>query len=310
MPLSRPALTLGPGPRGVQQARRWVVDVCHDIDRSDLAECAGLGVTELVTNALLHARGPVRVRVRGTRDHPRVEVSDTSADPPTLPLPMAENDADLLQTFGRGLAIVSRCAQAWGAEVEGDGKVVWFVPAQETGDDPATGVITGLSESPAARAPGSADVWINVLGVPPLSHLQFQHHYRELRREVRLLAFAHEEDYPLAKNLSDLFGTLERELREGLGADQIDEALRAGRDSQDLQLCVPSDTAIAFGRLLELLDLADSFCRQERLLSLARSPDQRRFQRWFLGEFVRQSGGQPPVPWHDPPVTSRRNPAC
>ena len=310
MPLSRPALTLGPGPRGVQQARHWVVDVCHDIERSDLAECAGLGVTELVTNALLHARGPVQVRVRGTRDHPRVEVRDASSDPPTLPQPMAESDAELLSTFGRGLAIVARCAQAWGAEVEGDGKVVWFVPAQETGDDPATGVISGLSDATVARTPGSGDVWIDVLGVPPASHLRFQHHYRELRREVRLLAFAHEEDYPLAKNLSDLFGTLEPELRGGMGADQIEEALRAGRESQDLRLCVPADAATSFGRLLELLDLADSFCRQERLLSLARSDDQRSFQRWFLGEFVRQCGGQPPLPWHDPSVTSRRNPAC
>ena len=76
MPLSRPALSLGPGPRGVQNARHWVVEVCNDIGRSDLVECAELGVSELVTNALLHAATPIAVRVRGTREHPRVEVSD------------------------------------------------------------------------------------------------------------------------------------------------------------------------------------------------------------------------------------------
>ena len=310
MPLSRPALTLGPGPRGVQQARHWVTAVCHDIGRSDLTECAELGVSELVTNALLHARGPVQVRIRGTHDHPRVEVRDASAEPPALPQRMAESDDELLPTFGRGLAIVARCAQAWGAEVEGDGKVVWFVPAQETGDDPATGVITGLPDEAVSRTPGSDDMWIEVLGVPPMAHLRFQHHYRELRREVRLLAFAHAEDYPLAKNLSDLFATLDAELRGGIGADQIEDALQAGRESQDLHLCVPADTAASFGRFLELLELADSFCRQERLLSLARTPDQRHFQRWFLGEFVRQSDGLAPSPWHDPPVTSRHNHAC
>src|SRR6187200_984371 len=62
VPLSRPALSLGTGPRGVQDARRWVVDTCRDIGRDDLVECAELGVSELVTNALLHATGPITVR--------------------------------------------------------------------------------------------------------------------------------------------------------------------------------------------------------------------------------------------------------
>src|SRR6478752_4254635 len=82
VPLNRPALSLGSGPRGVQNARRWVVDVCTDIGREDLAECAELGVSELVTNALLHADAPYDVRVRGTREHPRVEVRDGSQEPP------------------------------------------------------------------------------------------------------------------------------------------------------------------------------------------------------------------------------------
>ena len=55
---------------------------------------------------------------------------------------------------------------------------------------------------------------------------------------------------------------------------------------------MPRATAAAIGRFLELLDLADAFCREERLLSLARTPEQRRFQRWFLGEFVRQEQGE------------------
>ncbi len=43
---------------------------------------------------------------------------------------LGEED-DLLLTFGRGLGIVARCSTAWGVEIEDDGKVVWFVPAQE-----------------------------------------------------------------------------------------------------------------------------------------------------------------------------------
>ena len=106
MPLNRPALALGPGPRSVQDARRWVVGTCQDIGRDDLVECAELGVSELVTNALLHAEAPISVRVRGTREHPRVEVRDGSrrrcrqlpaTDDPRRTRPM------LLLTFGRGL---------------------------------------------------------------------------------------------------------------------------------------------------------------------------------------------------------------
>ena len=96
MPLNRPALSLGSGPRGVQDARRWVVDTCHDIGRSDLVECAELGVSELVTNALLHAFPPLTVRVRGTREHPRVEVRDGSTEVPAMPGGETHDEDDLL----------------------------------------------------------------------------------------------------------------------------------------------------------------------------------------------------------------------
>jgi hypothetical protein len=133
--------------------------------------------------------------------------------------------------------------------------------------------------------------------VPVDTYVAFTRHYRELRREVRLLALAHQEDYPLAKNLSDLFGSLEQPLRAGLGSDQIEAALSAGDQEATLKVPVDKASARALDQLIELLDLADAFCREERLLSLARSPEQRSFQNWFLGEFVRQSQGREPVPW-------------
>jgi anti-sigma regulatory factor (Ser/Thr protein kinase) len=289
----------------VQNARRWVVDTCVDIARPELVECAELGVSELVTNALLHADAPIQVRVRGTREHPRVEVRDGSTHPPHLPETQPTDEDELLLTFGRGLGIVARCADAWGVEIEDDGKVVWFAPSSSVRDRLVDGVVTGLTDA-APREPRDDDVVVAVLGVPLRTYLRFQHHYRELRREVRLLALAHEADYPLAKNLSDVFGALEVELREGMGGDQIDAAIRAGREVADLHLSVPAETAAKIGRFIELLDLADAFCREERLLSLARSPEQQQFQRWFLGEFVRQAAGQAPVAWQDSGVASPR----
>lgn len=304
MPLNRPALTLGPGPRGVQDARRWVVQTCLDIERGDLVECAELGVSELVTNAILHGADPIQVRVRGTLEHPRVEVRDASVERPVLPGPLAfDPDDDLLLTFGRGLSIVARSSDAWGAEIERDGKVVWFAPARQLAeDDGVPGIINGPAmPEPAPEMDDPVDVLIQ--GVPLRLYVGFQQHFRELRREVHLLALAHEQIYPLAKSLSDLFGALERQLRDGIGLTDVEGALTSGAEVVDLQVRIPREAASTLSRFLDLLDLADEFCRQERLLALARTEEQRDFQRWFLGEYIRQAVGAAPTAWVEPEVS-------
>jgi anti-sigma regulatory factor (Ser/Thr protein kinase) len=310
VPLNRPPLALGRGARGVQDARRWVADLCTEIGRPELSECAQLGVSELVTNALLHGEPPITVRMRGTAEHPRVEVRDSSVEAPILPSePLDRPETDgLLLTFGRGLSIVARCAEAWGAEIEDDGKVVWFAPAAEFADGAGVpGVITGFDHSRLKPAPTHDRVRIQILDVPLALFVGFQQHFRELRREVRLLALAHESDYPLAKSLSDLFGSLDRQLRDGIGIEQIEAALAQGSESTDLVVHMPRATATTLVRFVELLELADDFCRAERLLSLARSAEQRKFQAWFLTEFVRQANGNSPLSWLEARSNGRAN---
>jgi anti-sigma regulatory factor (Ser/Thr protein kinase) len=310
VPLNRPPLALGRGARGVQDARRWVGDLCTEIGRPELSECAQLGVSELVTNALLHGEPPITVRMRGTAEHPRVEVRDSSVEAPILPTaPLDKPETDgLLLTFGRGLSIVARCCDAWGAEIEDDGKVVWFAPAAEFADGKGVpGVITGADHARLKATPTLDRVRVHILDVPLALYVGFQHHFRELRREVRLLALAHESDYPLAKSLSDLFGSLDRQLRDGMGVEQIETALAQGRESADLVVHMPRAAATTLVRFVELLDLADEFCRAERLLSLARSAEQRKFQAWFLSEFVRQAGGSAPLSWLEARSNGRAN---
>jgi anti-sigma regulatory factor (Ser/Thr protein kinase) len=284
----------------VQDARRWVIQTCQDIGRTDLIECAELGLSELVTNAVLHGADPIQVRVRGTREHPRVEVRDASVEGPILPGPLGlDPDDDLLLTFGRGLSIVARSSDAWGAEIESDGKVVWFAPASQISEDEGVeGVIHGPDAPPEDELEDPVDV--RILGVPLRHYVGFQTHFRELRREVRLLAVAHEADYPLAKTLSDLFSVLERQLRDGIGLSDMEGALAQNADVADLSVRMPREAATTLRRFVDLLDVADEFCRQERLLSLARSDEQREFQRWFLGEYVRQAAGAEPTAWVEP----------
>ncbi|MDL5205737.1 SpoIIE family protein phosphatase [Streptomyces sp. ALI-76-A] len=79
---------------------------------------AELLLSELVTNAIRHAGGPLRVRVI----HGRTlifEVSDTSSTAPRLRHAAATDEG------GRGLFLVARLAQAWGTRYTDGGKVIW-----------------------------------------------------------------------------------------------------------------------------------------------------------------------------------------
>jgi anti-sigma regulatory factor (Ser/Thr protein kinase) len=301
VPLNRPALALGSGPRSVQDARRWVVGTCQDIGRHDLVECAEIGTSELVTNALLHADAPISVRVRGTRDHPRVEVRDGSRLVPELPHTGTPQEEDeLLLTFGRGLSIVARASDAWGIDVDDEGKAVWFAPADAFAEHAgAEGTVTGttVEEQEELDEPGVDLVDFAIIGIPVRDYITSSRHYRELRREIRLLALAHQDDYPLAKNLADLFSAMDQPARAQVGTQQIEAAFARGEETTDLELTLPRRIVERVDLFIEMLDLADEFCRAERLLSVARTPEERAFQTWFLREFVRQAGGEEPRPW-------------
>jgi anti-sigma regulatory factor (Ser/Thr protein kinase) len=305
VPLNRPAEPLAPGPRGAVQARRWVLDVCREIGRADLCDNAELALSEVVTNAILHARAPITVRLRGTRDHPRVEVRDGSPEPPTVSSGDGASDfLDDLPTFGRGLSIVASSSEAWGAERDGDGKLVWFVPAAVAPATPTAAVLSGWDDEPEEPSfEGAGVITVHLLHVPPDALQGTLAHGAELRRELRLLALAHQDTYPVASDLSTFFSALARDYRGQLGGDALLTALRSGRSHLDLEVKSGADTARRFDRLLELLDLADTFCRNERLLTLARTDAQVVFQAWLFGEFVRQGQGEEARPWSDDAVS-------
>jgi hypothetical protein len=277
------------------------------LGREDLIECAELGVSELVTNALLHAGDPITVRVRGTIEHPRVEVSDGSHHPPVIDVSSAHDFDDALSTFGRGLKMVAQCSVAWGAAIEPEGKVVWFEPARSIEHEsfPA-GSVFDLGDVPSVPrpAPRRPSIKVTLPGVPVQTLLALRRHYNDLRREVRLLSLAHEEDYPLAKSLTDLFSNFDHAFPADANR-QINTAAGAGQKYVDLAVAFDPESAETFETMVTLLDLADEFCRGQRLLSLARSPEQVEFQHWFLGEFVSQARGEASRPWAETPAGQR-----
>jgi anti-sigma regulatory factor (Ser/Thr protein kinase) len=101
-------------------ARRFVRDVLPVLPDPESSDTVMLLVTEIVTNAVVHARSPVRVAVMVDDSQVRVEVRD---DAPQLPVlrPAAEEAFN-----GRGLLLLDRLSTQWGVEGDGYGKTVWF----------------------------------------------------------------------------------------------------------------------------------------------------------------------------------------
>ncbi|CAN5531067.1 hypothetical protein BH10ACT10_BH10ACT10_05640 [soil metagenome] len=298
-------LELIPEPRSVRTARAWIVGELAAIGREDLSDAAELGVSELVTNAILHAAPPIVVRVGGTRNHPRVEVHDTSQIPPRV-RSMSDDDR-LLATIGRGLGIVAMYSTTWGAEVSQKGKVVWFEPAGDADDDETNewGDLAGdvfdlaevVDERLATAGEATDRTTVRLLGMPVRVFAHYRVWHDELRRELRLLALNHGNDYPLAQELTEITLQVEQERRQARGVDRLEAAVQAGAETIDLSYDVPATTGKTMARLLILLEQVDVFCREQRLLTLEPSPQQLELRSWYLGQFTRQAAGEAPTPW-------------
>ena len=305
-------LELVPEPQSVRRARVWVVSELATIGRDDLADAAELGVSELVTNAILHADPPIVVRVGGTAAHPRVEVHDNSPAPPKAR--SMTTDERLLATVGRGLGIVAMFSTTWGAEVSSQGKVVWFEPAAEASgmldEAQARGEVFDLSELVDERLATVGDpgerLTVRLLGMPVQVFAHYRIWYDELRRELRLLALNHGSDYPLAQELSEITLQVEQERRQARGIDRLDAAIARGDDRVDLVYQVPPSAGTTMGRLQTLLEQVDVFCREQRLLTLEPGPQQIALRSWYLGEFTRQTAGEAPTPWPGSYVVEER----
>jgi anti-sigma regulatory factor (Ser/Thr protein kinase) len=302
VPLKRSSLSVDHTSRAARQARVWVGQRLSDVGREDVVWSAELAVSELLSNALLHGEPPIVVQMGGTKDHPRVEVSDGSHQLPQMPGTVAVDrtgqdvpEDELLLTIGRGLDLVSRFSEAWGVELGPEGKVVWFSPRSEAHETGVAGDVTGESES--VPQPRGAVLNVQLLGVPVDRLADFERHHRELAREVALLALAAESDYPLAKTISDVFALLRRDVRPDLG-DQLRQLRSAGVTVSDMEVTVSRRAAAELGRFVELLSLADAFCVEQRLLMLARTPEQIAFQNWWFGEISRQLAGETPTAWN------------
>jgi anti-sigma regulatory factor (Ser/Thr protein kinase) len=114
------SVQLPPDHAAAARARRFVSDAMRAWGCEDSIADAELLVSELVTNAVLHARSETRVTVEREGTTVRVSVCDDSQARPRL-----RNYGPEAVT-GRGLVIVDRIAKRWGVEPSDAGKCVWF----------------------------------------------------------------------------------------------------------------------------------------------------------------------------------------
>jgi anti-sigma regulatory factor (Ser/Thr protein kinase) len=112
-------------PESPSIARNLVGEACCLWDRAHLLHPARLVVSELVTNAVDHARSEITVVVSRHGDGLHLAVADAVPDLPVV-LPLAPPRPDRpLDERGRGLRTVRATATEWGAAATPTGKVVW-----------------------------------------------------------------------------------------------------------------------------------------------------------------------------------------
>ncbi|HVS68728.1 MAG TPA: ATP-binding protein [Mycobacteriales bacterium] len=105
----------------VAAARRFVADIA---DRWNLGEAEWALVqivSELASNAVIHAGTAFTVRLTRHDEGTRIEVVDASARRALT------RGYDLDATTGRGLRLVARLSREWGVSRAADGKSVWAV---------------------------------------------------------------------------------------------------------------------------------------------------------------------------------------
>jgi len=109
-----PAVVADTRARAARQLKRWGLE--------EIADITELLVSELVTNAIRHAHGPIQLRMilDGVLS---CEVFDGSSSAPQL------RRADRYDEGGRGLMLVAQLAERWGTRHTPTGKVIW---AQQT----------------------------------------------------------------------------------------------------------------------------------------------------------------------------------
>jgi serine phosphatase RsbU (regulator of sigma subunit)/anti-sigma regulatory factor (Ser/Thr protein kinase) len=282
-------LAVGDEPGAVPRARAQVTSALSSRPAA-LVEDAKLVVTELVTNALLHGRGPVAVRIVESGPTVRVEVEDADPGMPVLPRHSPET------MTGRGLALVARLAASWGAGARGTGKVVWAELVE--GDDVTDAAPEFEADVDALLSAYHDDddapeqtFTIELGAVPTDLLLEAKSHIDNLVREFTLAAGPEVtlgEEPRLPDELAELVATVVHGWSTARNAIKRQALAAAARGEAEvrLSLTLPASAAVAGERYLAAMEETDRYARNARLLTLETPPVHKVFRSWYVQTLV------------------------
>ena len=278
------------------RARALVRQVLSGTDAQDVVDAAQLAVSEVITNALVHAGTAIGLRVRLEGSLLRVEVTDGS---PHFPCP---RDYTSLAGTGRGLTLLDDSVESWGVHAHGDGKLVWFEIRTPSGAPDAGGggeSLTGRGERSELEAP----IRVELRNVPLLMHAAWQEHAAALLRDFLLVQL--DED-PLALERHAQASDALTVLHEQLPAPDLDDApdtimataVEPHVSLETTTVTVPRASVTHFRTLDRLLDDAVAAAAEGRLLVPPTQPEVQELRSWFCRQVRDQAvAGAVVEPW-------------
>jgi PAS domain S-box-containing protein len=291
--LASEASSVGEARRALRQA---VADA--EIDDGEWVDDALVAISEIVTNALVHAGTPIGLTIRVDDAGIRVEVADGSPHPPR------PRGYAVTAGTGRGLSLVEELVRAWGSSPDEPGKVVWFEHGTQAAD-PGTSAFSGF---PAGTESPQLDVVeVVLLQVPLLTHAAWQEHAASLLREYLLSQLDEGDDLGLFgahAAASDAMSVLFEQIpAPDLGADP--EAIMASATEPSVTeervvLRIPTSAADSFRRLEEVLESAAELSDEGTWLTVPTQPELRELRRWLCTQVLAQTQGGDPEAWRVP----------
>ncbi|WP_432571716.1 ATP-binding protein [Kineococcus sp. SYSU DK005] len=318
-PLSR-RVVLAPDPGAARLARALVREALGEAGREEWVDAAELAVSELVTNAALHARTRVEVGVEVHPQHARVEVRDFNT---VLPVQRHYGEQ---ATTGRGMALVAAVSSDCGVTGSPDGKVVWFElrtrreepsaeellaawdeeqwrseesdpdPRSPSGQQPAA-VAGGVPAAPLQR--------VRLLGIPPTLWLATRQHHDALLRELTLYLATRdgggvdlaEVEFARQSFSNAVLAAAEQARREAPAPAAGVGGLPGALDPLDLDLDLPARAGPAAAALQDALDTAERLARGGELLALPGQAEVVAVRDWVCEQVQSQLQRVPPRAW-------------
>ncbi|UNZ20854.1 SpoIIE family protein phosphatase [Streptomyces sp. 891-h] len=248
----------------------------------ELAETAELLLSELATNAVLHARTEFEVSVSRSGDTVRVQVSDRL---PARGLVPQERRPD--PGTGLGLVLVEELAARYGTETGEERKTVWF----ELGPDGSASPPSGWAN---AEPPSGPLDTVTLVDMPDALYTAAGYRRNALLRELTLAAAGGDgisvrpQDLATAHDMSNVLTACVAAARR----TQPSEG-----NIRSLRVSVPADAAPALFTLRRVLEMAEEAAGDERLLTRPSLPQNRVFHQWLFDQITSQLSGGKPTAW-------------